>query len=87
MDNSIPYKSKKFKVTSNCFYKKRTSDGEQIKTGLINLRTHEYMTRTFIQDRNQRLELSKEKIEGQGHGYDYVGVTDIQLNVEIAKSS
>ena len=41
------------------------------------------MTSALNQDLNQWLELSKETFEGQG--YDYNGVTDIQLNVFVTK--
>ena len=59
LDSIIPYKLFEYKVTANCLYKKRTPEGEQIQTKLLNLRTDEYTARTFNQDLNHLLELFK----------------------------
>ena len=45
------------------------------------------MIRTLNQDLNQKLELSKETYEGRGYNYEFLGVTDIQLKIEITKTS
>ena len=60
----------------------------KIKTGLVNLRTDEHITRTLNQDLNQWLALSKEKFEeGQCCDSEFVIVTGIHRNVEITKPS
>ena len=45
------------------------------------------MTRIFDQDLNQWLELSKETFECRGYDYEFVGVADSQLNVEVTMPS
>ena len=60
----------------------------KIKTGIVNLRTVEHITRTFNQDLNQWLALSKEKF-GRVNAVtsEFVIVTGIHLNVVITKPS
>ena len=55
------------------------------QTKLVNLRTVDYMANFLNQDPNQWLELSTELSEDQGFDYEFIGVTDIQLNVQIIK--
>ena len=45
------------------------------------------MTRTLNQDCNQWLENSKETSQDQGYNHEFIGVTYIQLKVEVTKPS
>ena len=64
LDEFIPFKSYKYKVTVNCFHKKRKLDGD-LKTTIMNFRTEEDMTKDFRLDLNQWLTETNE-----GYGYD-----------------
>ena len=85
LDRFTPFKSYKYKVTTNCLYKKRGE--EETKSTLINLRTDEYMTKDLRPDLNQWLDNTRETYEGYGYDYEFLGITDIQLNIERTKPS
>ena len=86
LDGLKPFKSYKYKVTTaNCLYKKRGE--EEAKTTLINFRTDEYMTKDHRLDLNQWLDNTRETYEGYGYDYEFLGITDIQLNIERTKPS
>ena len=85
LDEFKPFKSYKYKVTANCLYKKRGE--EETKTTLIDFRTDEYMTKDHRLDLNQWLDNTRETYEGYGYDYEFLGITDIQLNIERTKPS
>ena len=85
LDGFKPFKSHKYKVTANCLYKKRGE--EETKTTLINFRTNEYMTKDYRLDLNQWLDNTRETDKGYGYDYEFLGKTDIQLNIERTKPS
>ena len=85
LDGFKPFKSYKYKVTANCLYKKRGE--EEIKTTLINFRTDEYMTKDHRLDLKQWLDNTRETYEGYGYDYEFLGITDVQLNIERSKPS
>ena len=85
LDGLKPLKSNKYKVTANCLYKKRGE--EEAKTTLINFRTDEYMNKDHRLDLNQWLDNFREIYEGYGYDYEFLGITDIQLNIERTKPS
>ena len=89
LDGFKPFKSYKYKVTANCVYRKRTPDGEEgvPKTTKINFRTDEYMTKDHRLNLNQWLDHVKETYEGYGYDYDFIGISDVQLNIERTKPS
>ena len=84
LDGFKPFKSYKYKVTANCLYRKRE---EETKTTLINFRTEEYMTKDHRLDLNQWLDNTRETYQGYGYDYEFLGITDIQLNIERTKPS
>ena len=85
LDGFKPFKSYKYKVRTNCLYKK--GGEEETKTTLINFRTDEYMTKDHRLDLNQWLDNTRETYEGYGYDYEFLGITDIQLNIERTKPS
>ena len=83
LDEFKPFKSYKYKVTANCLYKKRDSEEKTIN---INFRTDEYM------DKDHRLNLKwldqvRETYERYGYDYEFIGITDMQINIERTKPS
>ena len=54
---------------------------------LINFRTDEYKTKDHRLDLNQWLDNTRETYEGYGYDYEFLGITDIQLNIERTKPS
>ena len=74
-----------YKVTANCLYKRRGE--EETKTTLINFRTDEYMTKDLRLDLNQRLNNTRETYKGYGYDYEFLVLTEIQLNIEKTKPS
>ena len=60
---------------------------EETKTTLIKIRTDEYMTIDHRLDLNQWLDNTRETYEGYGYDYEFLGITDIQLNIERTKPS
>ena len=85
VDGFKPFKSYKYKVTANCLYKKRGE--EETKTTLINFRTDEYMTIDDRLDQNQWLHNTRETYGGHGYDYEFLEITDNQLNIERTKPS
>ena len=85
LDGFKPLKSHKYKVAANCLYKKRGEDETQ--TTPINFRTDEFMTKDHRLDLNQWLDNTRENYEGYGCDYEFLGITDIQLNIERTKPS
>ena len=85
LDGFKPFKSDIYKVTSNSLYNKRGE--EEAKTTFINFRTDEYMTKDHRLDLNQWLDNARETYEGYGYDYEFLGITDIQLNIEKTKRS
>ena len=85
LDGFKRFKSYKLKVTANCVYRKRAPDGEEgfPKTVKINFKTDEYMTIWL----NQWLNHVKETYEGSGYNYEFMGVSDLQLNIETTQPS
>ena len=80
-----PFKSYKYKVTANCLCKKRGE--EETKTTPINFRTDEYMTKDHRLDLNQWLDSARETYEYYGYDYEFLGITDIQINIERTRPS
>ena len=70
-------------------YRKRTPDGEDgvPKAFKINFRTDEYMTEDHRLNLNHWLDHVKETYEGYGNGNEFIGVSDVQLNIERTKPS
>ena len=85
LDEFKPFKSYKYKVTANCLYKKR--DSEEEKTTNINFRTDEYVDKDHRLNLNQWLDHVRETYEGYSYDYEFIGITDMQLNVERTKPS
>ena len=85
LDEFKPFKSYKNKVTANCLYKKR--DSEEEKTNNINFRTDEYMDKDHPLNLNQCLDLVRETYEGYGYDYEFIGITDMQINIQRTKPS
>ena len=84
-DEFKPFKSYKYKVTVNCLYKKRDSEIE--KTTNINFRADEYMNKDHRLNLNQWLDHVRETYEGYGYDYEFIGITDMRINIERAKPS
>ena len=74
------------KVTDNCLYKKRGGE-EDTKTTLINFRTDENITKDHRLYLNQWLDNTRETYEGYDYDYEFLGIADIQLNIERTKPS
>ena len=89
MSQQIKYKSYKHKVTANCVYRKRTPNDEEgvPKTIKINFRTDEYMTKNHPLNLNQGFDHAKDTYEGYGYDYEFIGVSEVQLNIEKTKPS
>ena len=87
LDRYKPFKSYKYKVTANCAYRKRTLNDGQLKSIKINFRTDEYMTKDHRLNLNQWLDHVKETYEGYGYDYEFIGISDVQLNIEKTKPS
>ena len=85
LDGFKPFKLYKYKITANCLYKKRGE--EETKTILINFRTDECLTKDHRLDLNQWLDNTRETYEGYGYDYEFLAITDIQLNIERTKPS
>ena len=85
LDEFKPFKSYKYKVTANCLYKKR--DSEEEKTTNINFRTDDYVDKDHRLNLNQWLDHVRETYEGYGYNYEFIGITDMQLDVERTKPS
>ena len=85
LDGFKPFKLYKYKVTANCLYKKRGE--EETTTTLINFRTDEYITKNHRLDLKHWLDNIRETYEGYGYDYEFLGITDIQLNIERSKPS
>ena len=80
LDGFKPFKSYKNKITAHCLYKKRGD--EEAESTLIKFRTDEYMTKDRRLGLNQWLDNTRETYEGYGYDYEFLGITDIQLNIE-----
>ena len=85
LDEFKPFKSYKYKVTANCLYKKR--DSEEQKTTNINFWNDEYMDKDHRLNLNQWLDHVRETYEGYGYDYEFIGITDMQINIERTKPS
>ena len=85
LDEFKPFKLYKHKVTANCLYKKR--DSEQEKTTNINVRTDEYMDKDHRLNLNYWLDHDTETYEGYGYDYEFIGIKDMQINIERTKPS
>ena len=85
LDEFKPFKSYKYKVTANCLYKKR--DSEEEKTTNINFKTDEYMDKDHRLNLNQWLDHVRETYEGYGYDYEFIGIADMQINIERTKPS
>ena len=79
-----PFKSYKYKVTVNCLYE--NGDSEE-KTTNINFRTDEYMDKDHRLNLNQWFDHVRETYEGYGYDYEFIGITDMQINIEMTKPS
>ena len=86
LDDFIPFRSHKYKVTVNCLYRRRKSKGDPKSTSLY-FRTEEYMTKDFRLDINQWLDYSKETYKGYGYDNEFIGMSSIQLNQKKIKPS
>ena len=86
LDEFKPFKSYNYEVTANCVFRKRTPDGEE---GVPKdyFRTDEYMTKDHRLNLNQWLDHVKEKYKGYGYDYEFIGISDVQLNIERTKPS
>ena len=93
LDGSEPNKSYKNKVTVNCLYRKRASEEEEApplvppKNINTNFRREEYMNKDHRLDLNQWHSNSRETYKGYGYDYEFIGVTEMQLNEQKSKSS
>ena len=85
LDEFKPFKSYKYKVTANCLYKKKDSEEQKITN--INFRTNEYMDKDHRLNLNQWLDHVRETYEGYGYDYEFIGITDMQINIERTKPS
>ena len=80
-------KSFKYKITADCYYKKRTK--EEVKTTKIFFNT-DYINKNAIYeygDFNRWLDFEKEIYEGYGYEFEFLGIRSIQLNIEPTKAS
>ena len=84
LDDFKPFKSHKYKVTIYCLCRKRKSEKE--KNANVNFTTEEYMTKDQRLDLNQRLDYSGERYEGYGYDYEFNGIPDIQINIQLLGS-
>ena len=85
LDKFKPFKSYKYKVTANCFYRKR--DSEEETTTNINFRNDEYIDKGHRLNLNQWLDHIRETYEGYGYDYAFIAITDMQINLERTKPS
>ena len=93
-----PFNSYKYRATASCIFRKRTPsssdspNGEDEEEGVpktikINFTTDEYMTKDHRLNLNQWLDHIKELYEGYGYDYEFLGISDMQLNIERTKPS
>ena len=88
LDKFKLFKSYKYKFPANCVNRKRTPDGEVlVPKSIKNFRTDEYMTTDHRLNLNQWLDHVKELYEGYGYDYEFIGISDVQLNIERTQPS
>ena len=85
LDGFKPFKSYIHKITANCLYKKRGA--EETKTTPINFKTDGYTSKDHRLDLNQWLDNTRETYQGYGYDYEFLGIIEIQLNIERTKPS
>ena len=80
-------KSFKYKVTTECEFKKRTE--EQVKTTKIFFNTDYIFNNAIYEygDFKQWLDFEKEKYEGYGYDFEFPGLRSIQIYIEPTKAS
>ena len=79
-------KSFKYKITAECYYKKRTRD--EVKTTKIFFITDYIINNAIYENGDLKYWLDNEKEIYEGFGYDFVflGIRSIQLNIEPTKA-
>ena len=80
-------KSFKYKITAECYYKKRTED--EAKTTKIFF-ISDYINNNAIYengDFKRWLDFEKEMYEGYSYDFEFLGIGSIQLNIEPTKAS
>ena len=83
----IKVKSFKYKITTECEYKKRTK--KEVKTTIIFFNTDYIINNEIYEygDFKQGLDFEKEISEGYGYDFEFLGKESFQINIEPNKAS